>query len=175
VRAAREATDRAETAEARAAVLGEKLSSADVQVKMLRAQLHKLQEHSLAPLGLGQVPAAHRGLHGKLYHAASNRHPARLPKIGGGHEAGGALGGGAPAKRPPMDLRTLEEGFCTAFPDVGVKSRSGLHARPSNYERKSEAKPKSKKAKPPADIYVHVEESNADFEDPAGRAVAAEC
>jgi hypothetical protein len=116
VRAARDATERAETAEARAAVLAEKLSSADVQVKMLRAQLHKLQDLAFAPVGA----KAHRGLNGRLYHPTSA--PAKLPTI----ESGGAVVGGAVDvaayesracaaggeahrqghKKPPMDLRT---------------------------------------------------------------------
>ena len=122
VRAARDATERAETAEARAAVLAEKLSSADVQLKMLRAQLHKLQDLAFAPAGA----KAHRGLNGRLYHPTSA--PAKLPTIeSGGAVVGGAVMSGAVDvaayesracaaggeahrqghKKPPMDLRTL--------------------------------------------------------------------
>ena len=122
VRAARDATERAETAEARAAVLAEKLSSADVQLKMLRAQLHKLQDLAFAPAGA----KAHRGLNGRLYPPTSA--PAKLPTIdSGGAVVGGAVMSGAVDvaayesracaaggeahrqghKKPPMDLRTL--------------------------------------------------------------------
>jgi len=133
VKAAKEATERADTAEARSAVLTEKLSTADVQVKMLRQQIHKLQDQVPTSPGPGRLPPAHRGLHGKLYHPSASA-PHKLPKLGA---------------KPPMDLRPVEEGLSSAFPDYGGKSGSGLRARPVNVHTQPRAKQERAKANTP--------------------------
>jgi hypothetical protein len=49
----------------------------------------------------------------------------------------------------PPSSGTLEEGFCTAFPSVGIKSRSGLHARPMNHAIEKPNRAPEPKPRPP--------------------------
>ena len=69
-----------------------------------------------------------------------------------------------------MDLRNLEDGWSAAFPSLGNKSRSGLHARPTNGQvavrvKGEPSKPLPAKRRglrdtavdPAADIYIHHE------------------
>jgi len=133
-KAARVALERAEAAEDYARGLLEKLNTAELNVKMLRSQLYqKVNEvHEPTRRGAAKLP-------GKRYA------PSVLPQIERGAAADSVVpyaGAGASpppvkAKRPPMDLRTLEEGFDTsAFPNYGGKSRSGLLARPKGMGHK---------------------------------------
>ena len=49
----------------------------------------------------------------------------------------------------PPSSGTLEEGFSTAFPSVGIKSRSGLHARPMNHAIEKPNRAPEPKPRPP--------------------------
>ena len=142
--AAQASTDKAHSLEATVASLTDRLLESESSVKMLRTQLRRMQQQQADdPAKARSAKNLHAGLPSSKPNArmagasAASAPPLRLPKLGGG-EAGGAgpptrLGKGArdeAQREEDRQLRALhrvrEEGFVTAFPDYGGKTRSGL-------------------------------------------------
>ena len=123
-RALRAASERADAAEAHSKGLAAKLAAAEANAKTLEANVNALREQ-LREQGYGPTHPEPRAIPAKL--PGRRYAPAKLPKL----VPNGAASAPGLRKKPPMDLRTLEEGFDnSAFPSVGIKSRSGLRARP---------------------------------------------
>lgn len=97
------------------------LAKSSEHTARLRQQL--AQDESNEPSGVAGG-AGVKAMPGRRYASST----AKLPKLHAGAPPDPASW--PRNKKPPMDLRTLEEGFTTAFPSVGIKSRSGLMARP---------------------------------------------
>lgn len=145
--AAQAQTEKALSLEATVASLTDRLLESEASVRMLRTQLRRLQQNAADPAKLRAAKNLHAGLPaskpGARVHGASSASsapPLRLPKLG--PEGGGHGGAGGPPPRlskgardeaqreEERQLRALhkvrEEGFVTAFPDYGGKTRSGL-------------------------------------------------
>ena len=143
VRALRAAQDRAELAEDLAKGLQEKLSQAELSVRMLRQQLYKETHGTAHGHGHGARSASAsaavrpKQLPGRRYA------PTKLPKLATVNDEND--GNGAPLANaaddtggPPMPMRRPKpqwDPVCTdvdtpAFPNYGGKSRSGLKAKP---------------------------------------------